>query len=56
MRRLKLDYGSLCERELNSHGVPCSTYRTVAEAMNDPQIAHRRALSEVGMAEAHSTS
>jgi crotonobetainyl-CoA:carnitine CoA-transferase CaiB-like acyl-CoA transferase len=32
---------------LNSHGVPCSAYRTVAEAMNDPQIAHRRALSEV---------
>jgi CoA:oxalate CoA-transferase len=33
--------------ELNGHGVPSSAYRTVAEALNDPQIAHRRALSEV---------
>jgi crotonobetainyl-CoA:carnitine CoA-transferase CaiB-like acyl-CoA transferase len=37
-----------CLTELNSHGVPCSAYRTVAEALNDPQIAHRGALSEVG--------
>jgi len=36
-----------CLVELNSHGVPCSAYRTVAEALNDPQIAHRGALSEV---------
>jgi crotonobetainyl-CoA:carnitine CoA-transferase CaiB-like acyl-CoA transferase len=36
-----------CLTELNSHGVPCSAYRTVAEALNDPQIAHRGALSEV---------
>jgi crotonobetainyl-CoA:carnitine CoA-transferase CaiB-like acyl-CoA transferase len=36
-----------CLAELNGHGVPCSAYRTVAEALNDPQIAHRGALSEV---------
>jgi len=36
-----------CLVELNDHGVPCSAYRTVAEALNDPQIAHRGALSEV---------
>jgi crotonobetainyl-CoA:carnitine CoA-transferase CaiB-like acyl-CoA transferase len=32
---------------LNTEGVPSSAYRTVAEAMADPQIAHRDALSEV---------
>jgi crotonobetainyl-CoA:carnitine CoA-transferase CaiB-like acyl-CoA transferase len=36
-----------CLAELNDAGVPCSAYRTVAEAMSDPQIAHRGALSEV---------
>jgi crotonobetainyl-CoA:carnitine CoA-transferase CaiB-like acyl-CoA transferase len=36
-----------CVTDLNSAGVPCSAYRTVAEAMNGPQIAHRGALSEV---------
>jgi crotonobetainyl-CoA:carnitine CoA-transferase CaiB-like acyl-CoA transferase len=36
-----------CLIEMNNHGVPCSAYRTVAEALNDPQIAHRGALSEV---------
>jgi crotonobetainyl-CoA:carnitine CoA-transferase CaiB-like acyl-CoA transferase len=36
-----------CVAELNGHGVPCSAYRTVAEALSDPQIAHRGALSEV---------
>ncbi len=36
-----------CLTELNDHGVPCSAYRTVAEALKDPQIAHRGALSEV---------
>src|SRR5712671_6451561 len=29
------------------HGVPSSPYRTVKEAMADPQIAHRRAFAEV---------
>jgi crotonobetainyl-CoA:carnitine CoA-transferase CaiB-like acyl-CoA transferase len=37
-----------CLSELNAHGVPCSAYRTVAEALRDPQINHRGALSEVG--------
>jgi len=36
-----------CLADLNAHGVPCSAYRTVAEVMRDPQIAHRGALSEV---------
>ena len=36
-----------CLAELNEHGVPCSAYRTVAEALRDPQIAHRGALAEV---------
>src|SRR5205823_14897045 len=36
-----------CLAELNGHGVPCSAYRAVAEALRDPQIAHRGALSEV---------
>ncbi|HSZ97442.1 MAG TPA: CoA transferase [Bradyrhizobium sp.] len=36
-----------CLAELGEHGVPCSAYRTVAEAMADPQIAHRGGLAEV---------
>ena len=36
-----------CEAALNKAGVPCSAYRTVAEALADPQIAHRGALAEV---------
>lgn len=36
-----------CEAALNRHGVPCSAYRSVAEAMADPQIAHRQAMAEV---------
>lgn len=28
-------------------GVPCSAYRTVAEALADPQLAHRQALAQV---------
>src|SRR4029077_17266132 len=36
-----------CLTELNAHGVPCSAYRTVAEALRDPQLAHRGALAEV---------
>jgi crotonobetainyl-CoA:carnitine CoA-transferase CaiB-like acyl-CoA transferase len=37
----------MCLAELNEYGVPCSAYRTVAEALSDPQIAHRGALAEV---------
>jgi crotonobetainyl-CoA:carnitine CoA-transferase CaiB-like acyl-CoA transferase len=29
-------------------GVPCSPYRTVSEALADPQLAHRAALADVG--------
>ena len=36
-----------CLAEMNSNGVPCSAYRSVAEAMADPQIAHRGAVAEV---------
>jgi crotonobetainyl-CoA:carnitine CoA-transferase CaiB-like acyl-CoA transferase len=36
-----------CLAALNAHGVPSSAYRTVAEALRDPQIAHRGALAEV---------
>jgi crotonobetainyl-CoA:carnitine CoA-transferase CaiB-like acyl-CoA transferase len=36
-----------CLVALNAHGVPSSAYRTVAEAMRDPQIAHRGGLAEV---------
>jgi CoA:oxalate CoA-transferase len=36
-----------CLAEMNDHGVPCSAYRTVAEALSDPQIGHRGALAEV---------
>ena len=36
-----------CETALHKHGVPCSAYRSVAEALADPQLAHRDALAEV---------
>src|SRR3954447_7622511 len=36
-----------CLAALNTHGVPLSAYRTVAEALRDPQIVHRGALAEV---------
>ncbi|MFC0241732.1 CaiB/BaiF CoA transferase family protein [Rhodopseudomonas telluris] len=36
-----------CLAALDKHGVPCSAYRTVAEAMADPQTAHRGAFAEV---------
>jgi crotonobetainyl-CoA:carnitine CoA-transferase CaiB-like acyl-CoA transferase len=36
-----------CLDALNGAGVPCSAYRTVAEALRDPQLAHRGALAEV---------
>ena len=35
------------EVAFNRGGVPCSAYRTVAEALADPQLAHREALAEV---------
>ncbi len=36
-----------CMAALTEAGVPCSAYRTVAEALADPQLAHRGALAEV---------
>ena len=36
-----------CLAEMNIFGVPCSAYRTVAQALSDPQLAHRGALAEV---------
>ncbi|MDO9561626.1 MAG: CoA transferase [Bradyrhizobium sp.] len=36
-----------CLVALNGEGVPSSAYRTVAQALADPQIAHRGALAEV---------
>ncbi len=35
------------EAALNAAGVPCSSYRTVEEALADPQLEHRAALAEV---------
>ena len=35
------------EAALNRAGVPCSAYRTVAEALGDPQLAHRGALADI---------
>lgn len=37
-----------CLTVLERNGVPAARYRTVREAMADPQIAHRGAFSEVG--------
>jgi crotonobetainyl-CoA:carnitine CoA-transferase CaiB-like acyl-CoA transferase len=36
-----------CLAALNKVGVPSSAYRTVDEALRDPQLAHRDALAEV---------
>jgi crotonobetainyl-CoA:carnitine CoA-transferase CaiB-like acyl-CoA transferase len=36
-----------CLAALNTEGVPSSAYRTVGEALSDPQITHRGALSDV---------
>ncbi|HMO47395.1 MAG TPA: CoA transferase [Rubrivivax sp.] len=37
-----------CEEALMAAGVPCSRYRSVAEAMQDPQVAERGFLAELG--------
>jgi CoA:oxalate CoA-transferase len=36
-----------CQAAFDRFGVPCSRYRTVEEAMADPQLAHRQAFGEV---------
>ncbi|MDA9434100.1 CaiB/BaiF CoA transferase family protein [Bradyrhizobium sp. CCBAU 51627] len=43
-RRLTTD---VCLAALGEAGVPASAYRTVSEALADPQLAHRKALSSV---------
>jgi crotonobetainyl-CoA:carnitine CoA-transferase CaiB-like acyl-CoA transferase len=40
--------GAECEAVLMQAGVPCSRYRSVAEAMVDPHLAARGTLSELG--------
>jgi CoA:oxalate CoA-transferase len=35
------------QAEFSTYGVPASPYRTVKEAMTDPQLAHRHAFAEV---------
>jgi crotonobetainyl-CoA:carnitine CoA-transferase CaiB-like acyl-CoA transferase len=40
--------GAECESALMLAGVPCSRYRTVAEAMQDPQVKEREFLTELG--------
>ncbi|TPQ31762.1 carnitine dehydratase [Bradyrhizobium guangdongense] len=36
-----------CLAALDAEGVPASAYRTVAEALSDPQLSHRKALTDV---------
>jgi crotonobetainyl-CoA:carnitine CoA-transferase CaiB-like acyl-CoA transferase len=36
-----------CVAALEKHGVPCSPYLTVTEALQDPQVAHRGSLCEL---------
>jgi CoA:oxalate CoA-transferase len=40
--------GAECEEVLMKAGVPCSRYRSVAEAMADPQVAARGTLAKLG--------
>ena len=47
----RLRSGEECERLLMAAGVPCSRYRSVAEAMADPQLAERGFLAELGEGE-----
>ncbi|MBN9425450.1 MAG: CoA transferase [Burkholderiales bacterium] len=44
--------GAECEAILMQAGVPCSRYRTVAEAMADPQVATRGTMARLGEGEA----
>jgi CoA:oxalate CoA-transferase len=40
--------GAECEQVLMSAGVPCARYRTVTEAMGEPQAKHRGSFTRVG--------
>lgn len=44
--------GAECEAVLMKAGVPCSRYRTVAEAMDDPQVTERGTLARLGEGDA----
>jgi CoA:oxalate CoA-transferase len=44
--------GAECERVLMAAGVPCSRYRSVGEAMADPQCTERGLFVELGAGEA----
>ena len=35
------------QKVFDRHGVPSSPYRTVKEAMDDPQLAHRGSFTEI---------
>ena len=37
-----------CERTLMQAGVPCSRYRSVSEAMSDPQVEYRNLMAVIG--------
>ncbi len=43
----RLSTTEACLAALGAEGVPASAYRTIAEALSDPQLAHREALTEV---------
>jgi CoA:oxalate CoA-transferase len=36
-----------CVAALEKHGVPCSPYLSVTEALQDPQVAHRGSLCTI---------
>ena len=44
--------GAECEQVFMRAGVPCSRYRSVAEAMADPQCAERGLFVEIGEGDA----
>jgi crotonobetainyl-CoA:carnitine CoA-transferase CaiB-like acyl-CoA transferase len=39
--------GTEAEAVLSGHGVPCALYRSVEEVLDDPQLAARRAFSDI---------
>lgn len=43
--------GAECEDLLMRAGVPCARYRTVVEAMADPQSEHRKSFERIGTSE-----
>ena len=47
----RLRSGEECERVLMAAGVPCSRYRSVSEAMADPQLAESGFLADLGQGE-----